>query len=271
MSRVKLSRRRGTFYYTDSTPAITEEKTSLIINKDPKYAGCQIVPAGFPLVVVDDYGVERAFTASFLYENSTGSYITGMGHTSIINSASELYLGRVVGITLSTSDEVGMLHIAANKDKLLSMNGYMFTNAGFISRLAQEQQIESAYPPMDVAKLFDGEDTEIEGALMVATDGTKPDKYSILIERVAENRIATTDGDYYDFRIRLVDQNLILRAGGLCQAMSGGFITAKDNGIEYAVGAFSAVSASDPTKGFGIFITDYIDEIENFSPVAKTK
>ena len=262
----------GTFYYTGSTPAIIEEETSLIINKDSKYAGYKVVPAGFPLVVEDDKGIGKAFTASFLYSDSTGCYITGQGHESDIKVAEALYMGKTTGKIPPTPNQLGMLLIAADKTRPLNMNGYMFTNAGFVSRLAQGQYIESAYSPMNIAELFDNYDTEIEGTLIVTPEGTKPNEYDILITKVAENAVETSDGNY-DFRINLVDPDLLLMAGGLCRGMSGAFVAVIYNGEKYAIGSLGTVSINDPTMGFCYFFTKSIDEIENFeaTETAKTK
>ena len=55
--------------------------------------------------------------------------------------------------------------------------------------------------------------------------------------------------------IRVVDERLIEKTGGIVQGMSGSPII-QDNKL---VGAITHVFVSDPTKGFGIYIDWMID------------
>ena len=61
--------------------------------------------------------------------------------------------------------------------------------------------------------------------------------------------------------IKIVDQELIKRTGGIVQGMSGSPII--QNG--YIVGAVTHVFVNDPTKGYGIFLEWMLQEINKIS------
>ena len=61
--------------------------------------------------------------------------------------------------------------------------------------------------------------------------------------------------------IKIVDQELIKKTGGIVQGMSGSPII--QNG--YIVGAVTHVFVNDPTKGYGIFLEWMLQEINKIS------
>jgi len=62
-------------------------------------------------------------------------------------------------------------------------------------------------------------------------------------------------GDYRNFQIEVVDEELIEKTGGIVQGMSGSPIV-QDGKL---VGAVTHVLINDPTKGYGIFIENMLD------------
>jgi stage IV sporulation protein B len=56
----------------------------------------------------------------------------------------------------------------------------------------------------------------------------------------------------------VTDQELLKETGGIVQGMSGSPIIQKD----YIIGAVTHVVVDDPTKGYGIFITNMLEEGE---------
>lgn len=74
--------------------------------------------------------------------------------------------------------------------------------------------------------------------------------------------IQSTNGDLgKEIRIEVVDEELISKTGGIIQGMSGSPII--QNGK--LVGAVTHVFVNNPTKGYGIFIENMLDEASNLS------
>ena len=57
----------------------------------------------------------------------------------------------------------------------------------------------------------------------------------------------------------VTDNELLKISGGIVQGMSGSPIIQGDN----IIGAVTHVVVDDPTKGYGIFITNMLEEAEN--------
>lgn len=87
-------------------------------------------------------------------------------------------------------------------------------------------------------------------AKIVMYEGTKKQMYDILITSV----------DYHnkrqkDIQFQVVDQHLIDQTGGILQGMSGSPILQDDQ----LIGAVTHVLVDDPTRGYGIFIEEMLD------------
>lgn len=83
--------------------------------------------------------------------------------------------------------------------------------------------------------------------------GTEVKEYSITITKLVEHQ--DTKNIYFD----ITDEKLIDVAGGIIQGMSGSPIIQGD----YIIGAVTHVVVDNPTKGYGIFITNMLEEAEN--------
>ena len=57
----------------------------------------------------------------------------------------------------------------------------------------------------------------------------------------------------------ITDEELLEQTGGIVQGMSGSPIIQGD----YIIGAVTHVVVQDPTKGYGIFITNMLEEAES--------
>ena len=57
----------------------------------------------------------------------------------------------------------------------------------------------------------------------------------------------------------ITDEELLKNTGGVVQGMSGSSIIQGD----YIIGAVTHVVVDDPSKGYGIFITNMLEEAEN--------
>ena len=85
-------------------------------------------------------------------------------------------------------------------------------------------------------------------------DGTGPKNYEIEITKVSKAPKMSNK----DFVIKVTDENLLEKTGGIVQGMSGSPII--QNGK--LVGAVTHVFVNDPTRGYGIFIENMLAEAE---------
>lgn len=81
--------------------------------------------------------------------------------------------------------------------------------------------------------------------ILCTTVGNTPQRYEIEIERIDYSG----DDSTKNMIIRITDENLIEKTGGIVQGMSGSPIIQN----EKIVGAVTHVFISDPTRGYGIF------------------
>lgn len=90
--------------------------------------------------------------------------------------------------------------------------------------------------------------------ILCTTDGSQPEKYEIEIESIDYNGEDNTK----NMVIRITDEKLIEKTGGIVQGMSGSPII-QDNLL---IGAVTHVFISDPEKGYGIFAENMIEYIK---------
>lgn len=89
--------------------------------------------------------------------------------------------------------------------------------------------------------------------LTVLSDSTIKE-YSINILRISNE-----DQKTKNILFEITDKELLEKTGGIIQGMSGSPIIQGD----YIIGAVTHVVVDDPTKGYGIFITNMLEEAEN--------
>lgn len=87
--------------------------------------------------------------------------------------------------------------------------------------------------------------------ILTVVQGEEIKKYDILIEKILYSRI-----DGKNMVIRIVDQELLEKTGGIIQGMSGSPII-QDNKL---VGAVTHVFVNDPSRGYGVFIENMLQE-----------
>ena len=81
--------------------------------------------------------------------------------------------------------------------------------------------------------------------ILCSLDGETPKEYNIEIEKIFLNN----DYDNKSMLIKVVDENLIDKTGGIIQGMSGCPVI--QNGK--FIGAVTNVLVNDPTKGYAVF------------------
>lgn len=95
---------------------------------------------------------------------------------------------------------------------------------------------------------------EGKATILATINGTKAKEYEIVIEKVSMSDNSPTK----NMVIKVTDAELINKAGGIVQGMSGSPII--QNGR--LVGAVTHVFVNDPTKGYGIFIENMLEAAE---------
>lgn len=105
------------------------------------------------------------------------------------------------------------------------------------------------YPAMPTA--FKNEVKTGSATILTTIEGDTPKEYDIEIEKITLSTAAGTK----NMVIKVTDQELLGKTGGIIQGMSGSPII-QDGKL---VGAITHVFLSDPTRGYGIFIENMLE------------
>ena len=92
-----------------------------------------------------------------------------------------------------------------------------------------------------------------EAKILTVLDGTEVKEYNIEITKLTKNQKVK------NITFTITDPTLLERAGGIVQGMSGSPIIQNDK----IIGAVTHVVLDNPTKGYGIFIRNMLEEAEN--------
>lgn len=91
--------------------------------------------------------------------------------------------------------------------------------------------------------------------ILCTTEGCEPQRYEVEIEAVDYDGKDSTK----NIILKITDENLIEKTGGIVQGMSGSPIIQDDK----IIGAVTHVFISDPTRGYGIFAENMSEYINN--------
>ncbi|MDD3392419.1 MAG: SpoIVB peptidase [Bacilli bacterium] len=92
-------------------------------------------------------------------------------------------------------------------------------------------------------------------SILTVLNGTEIGTYDINILKISNGTNQKTKNILFE----IVDEELLEITGGIVQGMSGSPIIQGD----YIIGAITHVVINEPTKGYGIFITNMLEEAEN--------
>jgi len=149
----------------------------------------------------------------------------------------------ITGITRGAPGSPGEMKGHLGKQK----RGTLLTNTecglfGFLSSVPEGCRLITAAKPSEVRT---GEAT-----IITSLDNGAPTEYKIRITAIGEK-----DSKTKSFSIRVEDERLIEKTGGIVQGMSGSPII--QNGK--LIGAVTHVLVGDPTAGYGIFIENMLN------------
>ena len=125
---------------------------------------------------------------------------------------------------------------------------YANTECGLFGTLAAESDAVAGLQEVAVAER--GEVTTGPATILANCDGDEVCAYEVELERIYAGASPTRN-----LLLRVTDQRLLDKTGGIVQGMSGSPIL--QNGK--IVGAVTHVLVSDPTRGYGIFIENMLD------------
>lgn len=91
--------------------------------------------------------------------------------------------------------------------------------------------------------------------ILTVTEGNTVREYDINILKLNNSKIQKNKNILFE----IIDKELLEKTGGVVQGMSGSSII-QDN---YIIGAVTHVVVDNPTRGYGIFITNMLEEAEN--------
>lgn len=158
-----------------------------------------------------------------------------------------IYYSSVTGITKSHDGNPGEKNARSN-----SMDTY-----GNVSENTSYGVFGTYTHEIDNSKLYKvalPSDIHVGDAkILTVISGDKPMEYDIKILRINEN------SNTKNILFQITDSKLLDRTGGIVQGMSGSPIIQG----EYIVGAVNYVLVDDTEKGYGIFITNMLNEAEN--------
>lgn len=153
----------------------------------------------------------------------------------------------VTGITKSTDGTPGEKNARYYTDKV---NGTVEENT--------KQGIFGMYtntlPNKDLYKVATPSDIKLGKAVIrTVLDGNTSKEYEINITKIYENTKTK------NILFEIIDKELLEKTNGIVQGMSGSPILQG----EYIIGAVTHVVVDNPHKGYGIFITNMLEEAEN--------
>lgn len=190
------------------------------------------------------------------YDPQTGKY-GALGH--VINDADtnqkiEIANGSVIASSIYAIEKGRRGHPGEKVGSFVSQS--LFTGnieKNSISGIFGTMQGKVTNPYFNdvVSVAWEAEIKEGPAKIYTVLDGEKIEEFDVQIERVMHNRT-----DSKNMVIRVVDQRLLDRTGGIIQGMSGSPIIQEGK----IVGAVTHVFVNDATRGYGVFIQNMLNE-----------
>lgn len=124
------------------------------------------------------------------------------------------------------------------------------TEAGIYGKILTNTKIENT----DTYPIALKQDIKVGKAKIICNiEGEKKEEFSIEIERVNRTNLQSNK----NMVIKITDERLLKKTGGIVQGMSGSPIIQEGK----IIGAVTHVLVNDPTKGYGIFIENMLKEM----------
>ncbi|MDD2519001.1 MAG: SpoIVB peptidase [Bacilli bacterium] len=207
----------------------------------------------------------------------TGLYvkdrITGIGTLSFIDPNTKLFgalgheimeksTGKILEIKHGKIFETSVNHIDRSEVGVPGEKNAQFFSNNIFGKVAENTDkgifgnYTSVIPDKKLYKVAKPTDIKLgEAKIMTVLRDAQIEDYDIKITKINSNLNQKTKNIIFE----ITDGDLIKETGGIVQGMSGSPIIQG----EYIVGAITHVVIDNPTKGYGIFITNMLEEAEN--------
>lgn len=172
------------------------------------------------------------------------------GEILTINSG-EAVSANILNINKSTAGSPGELkgqfleeslgNIVANNDTGIYYKNKNTINLNNVKRIALKQEIKT-----EEAKIY------------TCIDGVTPKYYNCIIEKINYNNSITKN-----MVVKITDNELIEKTGGIVQGMSGSPIIQNNK----LIGAITHVFINNPTKGYGIFAENMLESAKSANDI----
>jgi len=160
----------------------------------------------------------------------------------------KIYSSIVTGINPSNNGNPGEKNARYNTDDIYG-NIIENSSSGIFGTYTDE------LPETKLYKVADSDDIKLgKASILTVIEDNKVEEFSINILKINE-----TDKVTKNILFEVTDKKLLDLSGGIVQGMSGSPIIQNDK----IIGAITHVVVDDPTKGYGIFITNMLEEAEN--------
>ena len=159
-----------------------------------------------------------------------------------------IFDSKITGITRSSEGNPGEKNALLYSDKVEG-EVYENTNKGIFGKYTNEIDTSKLYKVANIDDIKIGDAT-----ILTVLDGVEVDEFSIKITSVNK-----TKDKLKNIQFEITDQTLLDKTNGVVQGMSGSPIIQGD----YIVGAVTHVIVNNPHKGYGILITNMLEEAEN--------
>lgn len=159
----------------------------------------------------------------------------------------KIYASSVTNIEPSVNGVPGEKNATLNNDEIL---GDIFenTNKGIFGNYKLNTDDQKLYKVGNFSDIKKG-----EAIIRTVIEKEQIEEFTINIIKV------NNSGDTKNIVFEITDQRLLDKTGGIVQGMSGSPIIQG----EYIIGAVTHVVVDDTTKGYGILITNMLEEAEN--------
>ena len=159
-----------------------------------------------------------------------------------------IFDSKITGITRSSNGNPGEKNALLYSDKVEG-NVFKNTKKGIFGEYTNDIDTSKLY------KVASIDDIKIDNAtILTVLDGVEVGEFSIKITSVSK-----TKDKLKNIQFEITDDTLLDKTNGIVQGMSGSPIIQGD----YIIGAVTHVVVNDPHKGYGILVTNMLEEAEN--------
>ena len=193
-------------------------------------------------------------TLTFIDHNT--KYFGVLGHEIADTTTGEIidiesgtiFDSKITGITRSSDGNPGEKNALLYSDKVEG-EVYENTNKGIFGKYTSDFDTSKLYKVASIDDIKIG-----DAKILTVLDGVEVGEFSIKITSVNK-----TKDKLKNIQFEITDETLLDKTNGIVQGMSGSPIIQND----YIVGAVTHVVVNDPHKGYGILITNMLEEAEN--------